>query len=647
MRTAPILLLMFSLLVQTTQAQQTPFNRGVNLTNWFQVNSPAQIQFSKYTKTDFENIKSLGCDVIRLPVNLHFMTDGAPDYTLDPLFLNFLDEAVNWAEELELHLILDNHTFNPAENTDPNVGSILEKVWLQMATHYQNAYENLYYEVLNEPHGIDDALWNAIQQDVVETIRTVDDTHTIIVGGAGWNSYNNLAAMPIYEDDNLIYTFHFYDPFLFTHQGATWVAPSMAPLANVPFPYNAANMPDLPPSLAGTWVGNAFNNYDADGTIAQIQELIDIAVQFRDERNVPVYCGEFGVYIPNSQNADRVFWYDEVRSYLEEKEISWTIWDYHGGFGIFEAGGGNLFDHDLNVELLEALGFDVPPQTPFTLVPDSTGFFIYRDYIENQIIEAGYTTGALSFYSEAQPNNDEYCISWFNPEQYNAIGFDFQPDRDLSYLVDQDFALDFFVRGDLPSTTFDIRFVDTDTQDPNDRPWRTRITFDNDLAPADLYWHHIHIPLADFVEHGAWENNTWYEPQGDFDWKAIDRLEIVSEHQALTNATLWFDHIQITDLDTAIVNDTSLYNPTPIIELGLDNRVTIFPNPSSDKLYLQATGRTTFDYELLDINGRVLQSGTFNDTAELDLSPFTDGMYLLRLIDDQNQPKIAKILKME
>jgi endoglucanase len=71
-----------------------PFSKGVNLTNWFQSSDLGQVQFSKYTKKDFENIKSLGCDVIRLPVNLIYMTGGKPDYTLSPLFLQFLDEAV-------------------------------------------------------------------------------------------------------------------------------------------------------------------------------------------------------------------------------------------------------------------------------------------------------------------------------------------------------------------------------------------------------------------------------------------------------------------------------------------------------------------------------------------------------------------------
>ncbi len=144
-------------------AQTVPFSRGVNLTGWFQAGDPCRIQFTKYTKKDFENIKSLGCDVIRLPINLQYMTNGAPDYELDSLFLFFLDQAVNWSESLGIYLILDNHTFDPLQSTDPGIGEVLKKVWVQMAAHYKNRTGYVMYEVLNEPHGISNQLWNSIQ----------------------------------------------------------------------------------------------------------------------------------------------------------------------------------------------------------------------------------------------------------------------------------------------------------------------------------------------------------------------------------------------------------------------------------------------------------------------------------------------------
>src|ERR1035437_5558020 len=250
-RTKLVAIILFCFLALQLQAQVT-FNRGVNLTGWFQTSNARQIQFTKYTKEDFQNIKSLGCDVVRLPINLFYMTNGSPDYTVDPLFFDFLDQAVNWAEELQMYLIIDNHTSDDLASKNANLETVLTKVWVQMAEHYKNRSTYILYEILNEPNGtLTTAAWGKIQQTAITAIRAIDTNHTIVVGGADFNSYTELASLPVYTDANLLYTFHFYDPFVFTHQGATWPTPSMATLANVPFPYNATSMPTTPADLVG------------------------------------------------------------------------------------------------------------------------------------------------------------------------------------------------------------------------------------------------------------------------------------------------------------------------------------------------------------------------------------------------------------
>ncbi|MCI0514008.1 glycoside hydrolase family 5 protein, partial [candidate division KSB1 bacterium] len=559
---------------------EAPFKRGVNLTNWFQVGSAPQIQFSKFTRQDFVNIKRLGCDVIRFPVNLHYMTDGAPNYTIDPLFFYFFDQVLDWAEELELHLILDNHTFDPAADTDPNIGDILVPVWTQIAAHYQHRSRYLYYEILNEPHGISDAKWNAIQQKAIDAIRAIDQKHTIIVGPAGWNSYQNLKYMPVYSDPNLIYTFHFYDPFLFTHQGASWTDPSMVPLTGVPFPYHAARLPVCPPALRNTWIEGSLADYKNVGTISKVRELIDIAVNFGAQRNVPLFCGEFGVYIPNSPPIDRVLWYYIVRSYLEEKGIAWTIWDYTGGFGIFEADTPELFDFDLNVSLLSALGFNLPPQQEYVLKPDSIGFDLYLDFIGPNLIEASSAgRGIIEYYSAAAPVRGKYCIYCTEVDQYNHIGFKFKPIKDLAGLVNRGYALDFWVRGDTPGAKLDLRFIDTKTSTPADHPWRMRTTLDRTKVAWDGAWHHLQIPLTSFTEHGSWDNG-WFNPQGDFDWKAVEYFQIVAEHHALKGMKFWFDQMRIVD---PRVTGVASSRPTPLDFTLFQN----YPNPFNAQTRIQ------------------------------------------------------------
>lgn len=639
--------------ISATFAQEVPFTRGVNLTNWFQARSAHQIQFSRYTLKDFQNIQSLGCDVIRLPINLHAMTNGAPNYELEPLFLEFLDQAVDWSEALGMYLILDNHTFDPAVGTDPNVGIILEKVWTQMATHYKNRSSFILYEVLNEPHDISDQQWNSIQQSVVQAIRAVDQDHFIVIGPADWNSYQNLNEMPVYTQDKLIYTFHLYDPFVFTHQGASWTNPSMTPLVNVPFPYDAANMPVFPESLTSTWIESAYNNYSNTGNVAHVKSLIDIAVQFQKDRNIPIFCGEFGVYIPNSAPPDRVIWYKAVRQYLEENGIPWTSWDYHGGFGLFEEEGNDLFEYDLNVQLLEGMGFNVPPQSEYTKQPETTGFLIYTDMIARNFFESSSGESAINYYSPDNPNNGKYCLRWEDASQYQYIGFDTKPNKDLSTLMGQEYALDLIFRGNSP-VTFDLRFVDTDTKDPQDHPWRMRFTIDENVVPFDSRWHHLFIPLSNFSEHGAWEGQ-WFQPEGKFDWTDIDRLEIVAEHEDLGNATLWFDNVHITNLDTAQVYDDSVFEDlvTLVDDPSISNNVRIYPIPAKNKLVIEYSSTnpsaglssTLSSFQLMDSMGRTVITSTFRQRVEIDISLLPAGIYLMKIAKGPMFFGFRKILK--
>ncbi|MBK8044822.1 MAG: cellulase family glycosylhydrolase [Haliscomenobacter sp.] len=613
--------------------QQVPFQRGVNLTGWFQASNARRIQFSLYSKTDFAQIKSLGCDVIRLPINLHAMTDGAPHYRVDPLLFAFLDSVVAWAEELELHLILDNHTFDPSTNTEAHIGVPLKAIWPQLAAHFNNRSNRLYYEILNEPHGIADALWNQIQGEVIQAIRAVDTAHTIIVGPANWNSYQSLTAMPAYSDPRLIYTFHFYDPFLFTHQGASWTAPSLVPLGGIPFPYGAASMPALPAALRGTWIESGFQSYAREGTAARVREQLDIAIQFRNQRNVPVFCGEFGVYQPNSTPLHRQAWYRIVREYLEANGIPWTSWDYHGGFGVFLPGTAGLFDRHLDVPLLESMGLQAPPQLPDVFAPDSAGFFLYRDFIESGLLESSYGSGTLDYYDQTNsPLEGNYAIRWDGPGQYSSIGFAFRQTRDLSVLRAQGYGVGFWVKGNSPGASFDIRFIDTKTG-ANDLPWRMRFTVSETQAPWDGRWRHIHVPLTAFQEHGAWDNG-WFNPQGKFDWKSIARFEIVAEHGGLESARFSFDQIQI-----SLPQAVAVRQPSPTLAFE------VFPNPASDRINVRLSSRPgNLDFVLTDLSGKLVRQGMLEPSSDIPVQGLPSGTYFLRITDERGSWGSRKVV---
>jgi len=607
-----ISLFLLALFCMLTIAAQTPFSKGVNLTGWFQTGNVRQVQFAKYTKDDFIRIKSLGCDVIRLPINLHYMTGGAPDYQIDPLFFDFLDQVVDWAEELQIHLLLDNHSFDPNVDTQPSIETVLLKVWAQMAAHYKTRSNYLYYEILNEPHGITTTVWCQIQQKVIDAIRAVDAKHTIVVGPSGYNSYNELNNMPVYTDSNLIYTFHFYDPFMFTHQGATWTS-YMQDLSGIPFPYNASRMPATPTSAKGTWVESSLNNYMNDGTVPKVKQWLDVAVNFKTSRNVKLFCGEFGVYIPNSPHSDRVYWYDVVRKYLEEKGISWTTWDYQGGFGLFEKGTNELFDYDLDTEILNSLNFNIPAQSDLVLTPESKPIDIYTDYIGQSVFESGNAgNGTIDYYASGSQAG-KYAIYWTGSNQYSGPGFDLKPDKDFSKLVDNNYELDFWVKGDSPGTKFQVRFVDSKSTVAGDHPWRMSYDIDQTKVTWNGTWQHLKIPLKSFIETGSWDK-TWFPQEGKFDWKAVDRLEIISEFNALGTQKIWFDEIR--------VNGTLITSTSEQLE-ATSFRAKAYPNPF--------TSGTTIEYDL-PVSGHV-------DVSIFDLS----GQKIATLTDAQQSQGLHQI----
>jgi len=233
-----------------------------------------------------------------------------------------------------------------------------------------------------------------------------------------------------------------------------------------------------------------------------------------------------------------------VVKYLELNNISWTSWDYHGGFGIFNESGNGIFGHDLNINLLSALGFNIPPQTEFVLIPDTIGFNIYSDFISQNILDNSYGGTQLNFYS-SDAKNGNYSISWSSTAQYNSIRFDFVPLKDLSYLTENNYEIGFWIKGGNSASKFDIRFIDT-KKNIEDHPWRMGYTLDFTNTIFNNEWNYVSIPLSSFQEYGSWDNE-WFNPQGLFDWSEVDLFEIVDEYGTLVNTTLWFDDITVFD----------------------------------------------------------------------------------------------------
>jgi endoglucanase len=228
---------------------------------------------------------------------------------------------------------------------------------------------------------------------------------------------------------------------------------------------------------------------------------------------------------------------------------------------------------------------NVPPQSTFKQRPQTKGFLIYDDFIGEGIFDASFPgTGTLDYYSEATPQIGSRCAYWTNVDQYNSIAFDFKPDLDLSLLESNSHVLEFWVRGNTPSAKFDVRFIDTKTSS-TDHPWRMGKTIDNAIAQWDGEWHNVSIPLSDLQEGGSYDN-AWFPAEGKYDWKAVDRFEIVAEHGALNGIDFWFDEIRISGEDVPYEE--------PVTALEFDEpfmNASVSPNPMKELVNIQFTIR--------------------------------------------------------
>jgi hypothetical protein len=183
-----------------------------------------------------------------------------------------------------------------------------------------------------------------------------------------------------------------------------------------------------------------------------------------------------------------------------------------------------------------------------------------------------------------------------------------------------------------PGISFDLRFLDTDTGE-DDHPWRMNVRIDESRMEMDSRWHHLHVPLSSFREQGAWEAGTWYSPEGKFDWTAIDALQIVSEEGGLDSTSLWFDNIHITDLDTALVENSDVYSDTLI---SYDTLIVSNILERIDSVVVSIDTITEIDsilFTRLSINTEIItsiDSILLRDTRTFfDMTRFTDTIHFL------------------
>ena len=302
--------------------------RGVNLGNALE--APNEGEWGLILEAEhFRLIRQAGFDMVRIPVRWSAHAQTEPPYTIDPAFFERIDWVLDQARRQRLIAIINMHHYDQMYTEPAAHRERFLALWRQIAEHYRGQGPGLIFEPLNEPNGaLDGDPWNVLASEVIAVIRRSNPARDIVIGPGNWNRISQLPNLELPPDEHLIVTFHYYEPFQFTHQGAEWVNGSSAWMGTM-------------------WEGKGWEQ-------AYIRADLDIAKQIADQNGWQLYMGEFGAY-SKADNDSRVRWTRYLVQEAEARGIAWSYWEFGAGFGVYDRDAGAW-----RKELLRALIPDSP-----------------------------------------------------------------------------------------------------------------------------------------------------------------------------------------------------------------------------------------------------------------------------------------------
>ncbi|MBO4375649.1 MAG: cellulase family glycosylhydrolase [Lachnospiraceae bacterium] len=326
--------------------KMTGWEHGVNFGGWLSQSDHTKERYDTFIKADdFKIVKEWGVDHVRIPVDYDLVEDKEGNYKEEGF--SYIQMAIDECKKNGLNMILDLHrTFGYSFDENHGERGFFDsreyqerfyRLWEEFAKRFASCKEMLLFELLNEvTKSAYKDKWNQISDTCIRRIRKISPDIGIIVGGY---HYNNIASLPsLYppQDDNIIYTFHFYEPIILTHQGAAWIErmdTSFRIGADASYKEMAeATRKYVDPDFEG------FPGMDQDASVSEefFEKKFEKAVALAEERGTALYCGEYGV-IDLAGPDVAIKWYRLISRAFEKYGIGRAAWNYKQmDFGIDE-----------------------------------------------------------------------------------------------------------------------------------------------------------------------------------------------------------------------------------------------------------------------------------------------------------------------
>jgi endoglucanase len=214
---------------------------------------------------------------------------------------------VDTARAAGLNVILNLHHYDEMA-TDPAAHAArFAGLWKQIGTAFADEpVASVWFELMNEPNGaLNDTNLSAILAPALANVRATNPTRPVIVGGQGWSGVASLATLTLPADPYVIATIHTYDPFPFTHQGASWITPT--------------------PAL-GRAFGSAADKAELDANLQKVRD-------YMTRTGRAVFVGEYGANDdPGVPLAERINYYGTITSAYASIGVPSCAWAYTNTF---------------------------------------------------------------------------------------------------------------------------------------------------------------------------------------------------------------------------------------------------------------------------------------------------------------------------
>lgn len=290
-----------------------PVGKCINLGNTFEPPAEAAWGGRAATKQDMRNIATAGFDTIRIPVRWDTHSGAGPEFRIDAKYLVRVKSIVDAAQKEGLNVILNSHHFERIHKEPLESAPQLAAMWKQIASAFAGyPRETLWFEIENEPHDkFDHSNLLAVLGPSLAEIRKSNPDRPVIIGGEKWSGIDSLATLPLPNDPHIIPTFHYYDPFDFTHQGASWV--------------------DQAPPL-GRKYGSVEDRKLLERDVQKVKDYIA-------RTGKKPFMGETGAHTTTSLE-ERVAYHRAVTKAFEPTGIGMCMWAYSNTFPFYDSASG-------------------------------------------------------------------------------------------------------------------------------------------------------------------------------------------------------------------------------------------------------------------------------------------------------------------